>query len=724
MQPHTPLSVDVLLVEDNPGDRDLVSEYLEQVGGSFRLDYAGSLSEALDKLDASEFDAVLLDLGLPDSVGLDTFTRIHINKPDVPFIVITGLDDERVGIEAVRGGAQDYLVKKHLDPWVVARAIRYAIERHEAALKIEHLNQVLQAVRRVNQLIVREKDPGKLVSQACEILIETYGYSGAWIALGDCTRTSSSLDQAGWGDHLEPLGRNLLEGECPQCRALALKAPDRLVVLDPAVSCTDCALGRCHGHEQVVVTMLCHDDIELGMMAVSLCNQKTIDSEEKALLLEIARDIAFALQNIEIERQRQRDAAERKQIHANLAQSDRLASMGLLAAGVAHEINNPLAFMLYNLESLSEELPELIDSMRRCYGALRDEVGEVPLQLLVGRAFNPAKFDDVIERLADTATGADRIKIIARSLGTFSRVERGEVSEVDLRYAIECAINMACNEIKYRARLVENHGQLPHIMASNGRISQVFLNLLINAAHAIDEGNVEDNEIRIRTWAEGDQVFAEVSDTGRGIPSEHLRKLFEPFFTTKEVGVGSGLGLAICRNIVREFGGEIDVESEVGRGSRFTIRLPVGREEALPPVAEVTPEPATEPAPALAPRGRILVVDDETGIRSAIKSILRDHEVIEASSGEAGKALLLGDQNFDVILCDMMMPGMSGVDLHMWLSAENETLANRMVFITGGAFTPRTREYLSEVGNRVVEKPFDVAGLKKLVTDGVREVKA
>jgi PAS domain S-box-containing protein len=405
-----------------------------------------------------------------------------------------------------------------------------------------------------------------------------------------------------------------------------------------------------------------------------------------------------------------KDTTERKEMLANLAQTDRLASMGMLAAGVAHEINNPLAYVLYNLESLSEDLPRLIDSMKRCYSSLSEKLEPEDLANVLGDAFNPAMFADVLDRTKDALSGTGRIKGIAHGLGAFSRVEGDELSEVDLRYAIECAVNIAYNEIKYRARLVKDYGDVPTVLASDGRISQVFLNLIINAAHAVDEGDAANNEIRVRTWAQGNDVFAEVSDTGKGILPENMDRVFDAFFTTKSVGAGSGLGLSICQSIITSYGGDLDVWSEVDRGTRFTIRLPAARERE-----EVRSEELAEEK-AAAVRGRILVVDDEAGIRSSITRVLRGHEVVTVSSGEEGQSLLREDVAFDAILCDMMMLGMSGMDLHEWLVAENSALARRVIFFTGGAFTPRAREYLRKVDNPCIEKPFDAAGLRRVVS--------
>jgi len=240
----------------------------------------------------------------------------------------------------------------------------------------------------------------------------------------------------------------------------------------------------------------------------------------------------------------------------------------------------------------------------------------------------------------------------------------------------------------------------------------VFLNLLLNAAHAIKEGEVDYNEIRLRTWQEGSTVLAEVQDTGSGIPPEDMGRIFDPFFTTKQVGRGSGLGLSIVRSIIAEYGGNIRVESKLGQGARFLISLPA-----------CTGQPATETDSLCVQQdtgpkgGRLLVIDDEPGILRALRRILRDHEVVEAESGEQALDLLGRDQQFDVILCDVMMRTASGMDVHGWLLSHYPPLARRVVFLTGGAFTPHARSYLEKVENPRVEKPFDTTNLLKLVDE-------
>ncbi|AKF81553.1 histidine kinase [Myxococcus fulvus 124B02] len=246
------------------------------------------------------------------------------------------------------------------------------------------------------------------------------------------------------------------------------------------------------------------------------------------------------------------DVTDRKAMQAQLVVSDRLAAVGTLAAGVAHEINNPLAFVLSNLSFLSVELQN------------------------VTRELPPGRTSEMEEVLREAVDGAHRVRQIVRDLRTFSRGDDEVATAVNLQAVLESAITMARGELKMRAQITRDFGDVPPVEGSEGRFGQVFLNLLINAAHAIPEGKPEHNEVRVVLRASGDRVIVEVSDTGVGMTPEVRARIFDPFFTTKPVGEGTGLGLSICHGIVTGFGGDISVESEVGRGSTFRVSLPVG----------------------------------------------------------------------------------------------------------------------------------------------------
>ncbi len=253
-----------------------------------------------------------------------------------------------------------------------------------------------------------------------------------------------------------------------------------------------------------------------------------------------------------------RDITERRQVQERLLATERLASLGTLAAGVAHEINNPLAYILSNLNYVNEELTELVKG---------------------GGALEGSRANDLLEALRETLTGGHRVRDIVRDLRYLSRGGSEQQAPVDVHTILDSCVNMAWSEYKHRARLVKDYGALPLVTGNVSRLGQVFLNLLINAAQAIPLEPSRLGEIRLSTRYEEDAVVVSVQDTGVGIPSENLDRLFDPFFTTKPVGVGTGLGLSICQGIVSGMGGRITVESQPGLGSTFRIILPV----AAPP---------------------------------------------------------------------------------------------------------------------------------------------
>jgi CheY-like chemotaxis protein len=275
---------------------------------------------------------------------------------------------------------------------------------------------------------------------------------------------------------------------------------------------------------------------------------------------------------------------------------------------------------------------------------------------------------------------------------------------------------MAWNEIRHRARLVKNYGKTPPVEASEARLGQVFLNLVVNASQAIAEGRAEDNEIRVSTSTDScGRVVIEIADTGPGMSPEVLSRLFTPFFTTKPVGVGTGLGLSICHRIVTSLGGSIDVSSEVGKGSAFRITLPASRADTSDDV------PVAANDVAARRRGRILVIDDEPMVAKTVQRALSaEHEVVAISSASEALERIRAGERFDVILCDLMMPQMTGMDLHGALLRVEREQAKRMIFLSGGAFTPRARAFLDTTSNQRIEKPFDVRHLRALINDRIR----
>jgi signal transduction histidine kinase len=390
-------------------------------------------------------------------------------------------------------------------------------------------------------------------------------------------------------------------------------------------------------------------------------------------------------------------ASEHRDLQSRLAQTDRLTSLGTLAAGVAHEINNPLAYVLLNLGYVLEELPKLL----------------VGVSAERGRELRVA--------LEHARGGAERIRDIVRSLKTFSRPENETVGPLDVAQVIEAALAMIANEIRHRASLVRDFAPVPEVVANEARLGQVFLNLLVNAVQALPEERAHANEIRVVVRAAGamaERVIVEVRDNGVGIAPQVRGRIFEPFFTTKPVGIGTGLGLAICHGIVTSLGGSLSVESEVGKGSTFRVELPAVRHIASDKASTGETE-ARHPRPSQPPsRGRILIVDDEPIVCFSLERLLSpEADVVAVTSAKAALARIESGERFDVILCDLMMPEMDGAAMYEVLKKIVPGQAERMVFVTGGSFTMRARDFLERVQNQRLSKPFDVDALLALVRE-------
>jgi PAS domain S-box-containing protein len=379
-----------------------------------------------------------------------------------------------------------------------------------------------------------------------------------------------------------------------------------------------------------------------------------------------------------------RDVSERKQAEARLMAADRMVSVGTLAAGVAHEINNPLAYVLANLALVADALPEGNDAgVRDAIAAARD--------------------------------GAERVRQIVRDLKTFSRAEETVLGPVNVHEVLDASANLAWNEIRHRARLERSYREdLPLAHANAARLGQVVLNLLLNAAQAMpDIHGGRENVIALRSAEADGQITIEVADNGSGIAPEHLPRLFDPFFTTKPLGIGTGLGLYVCQQLLSSMGGTITVDSAPGRGSTFRVLLPAAR--SLAPA----PQPPSQPQPRERPHGRarILAVDDEPQIGRVIVHTLKAHDVTAPPTAEEALRLVRAGERFDLIICDLMMPGMTGMDLFAALERDFPDQAARMLFLTGGAFTPRARDFLETVAAPRMEKPFEVKALRARVAE-------
>lgn len=438
-------------------------------------------------------------------------------------------------------------------------------------------------------------------------------------------------------------------------------------------------------------------DGRLGMAELSLSR---IVTGEEELILVIANDVT-----------------ERRQQQEKAALTERLTTIGTLAAGVAHEINNPATYVLANLDTLGG----LFESAQRSRDQLHTAILE-PDPMARAQLIDDALRDGALLELlgtgrtlvSETVHGAERIRAIAKGMKDLAGQSELSFAPIDLNALVTSTLNLVAHQVKSHATMVTDLAVgLPSIVASPSRLSQVFINLIVNAAQAIGEGRAADHTIRVSTRLDGDRVRADIDDTGPGIPAHALPRLFEPFFTTKAAGDGTGLGLAISQEIIHAHGGELRAENLPGRGARFSVLIPLNTS------TPVTVEASTRPAPRPdARRLRVLIVDDELYLLRAVQRMLaREFEVTAANGGKMAIALLekAGPGDFDVVVSDLSMPDVSGMALHAWLAGHRPRLADCTIFATGGAFTRDAREFLDRVPNPRIEKPFTLDAIAKLI---------
>jgi signal transduction histidine kinase len=385
-----------------------------------------------------------------------------------------------------------------------------------------------------------------------------------------------------------------------------------------------------------------------------------------------------------------RDDTRRREVERRLALAEHMSSLGVLSAGVTHEINNPLTYVALSID------------------ALDDEVREIPSD-------HGERLRDLVSALRE---GTERIRSTVSRMKGLTRPGTGTRTRVTPRPIVESALAIVAHETSRRARVVVELHETGDVLADATELGQVFINLLVNAAQALDRApslEARVHIIRVRFFEEDGMVVFECEDTGEGIAPDLRTRIFDPFFTTKERRQGTGLGLSIVHRIVRDLAGVIEVRSSQGRGSLFRVTLPVAPPDAAvaPPIAAMAP--VTEPSL----RARVFVIDDEPMIARLVVRALGAHDVSPFTQARDALAALRGGDTPDLLLCDIEMPGLSGMELYEQVVSDRPELGERFVFLTGGAFTERALAFVSRPGIRVVQKPTDRATLLRLVGEAV-----
>ncbi len=496
-----------------------------------------------------------------------------------------------------------------------------------------------------------------------------------------------------------------LQGTEMRMRALLVQASDGIVVLDTAgvIVFANAAAARLCGHEggEWVGTHFSHAVPAAG--EASICSI-SVGTVHRRLSITAAPTVWDATEAVVLLLQQIGTSASVPAMDHVRDQADRLRAIGRLAAGVAHEVNNPLTFVLANLESLRESCHAIHRFVRNLDVAI-DPAGEGDIarvrQLAEEFAIREV-VEDAADMLTDCNKGMNRIQDIARSLDTFSRADDKEAELVDISRVVDDACAMVFNQIRYRARLVKRFESTPTVAAYPGRIAQALVNMLINAAESIRGGKYDDHRIVIAIYVRNGEISISVTDTGEGVPAKDRDHIFVPGYTTRADEGAMGLGLTLCCKVADEHGGRVEVHPLEGEGTRFELILPCDTGLSVRPQRRKSRPPSEMPFQGQ----RLLIIDDDAMVLSALRrSLQRRYDVVTVLGGVEALALLSEDPDFDAIICDLMMPEIDGKSFYEVVSTDHPALLEKTLFMSGGAFTPRLRKFAASISNIVLQKP-------------------
>jgi PAS domain S-box-containing protein len=554
--------ITVLLVEDNEGDILLVRRMLANSSQmvEFIIESVQNLSDAIKCLSSDKkYDIVLLDMGLPDSSGIETVQKVRQANQYVPIVVLTGFDDKETSLLTIKNGATDYLVKDKLSKDLLIRTLNFAVERGQAEKAILRERNKAQSYLDVAGVIMLVLNDDLTVHRINIKGSEILGYAEQDI----CGKNwCDNFIPSEYREKVSQVLKNLLSGE----------------------------IGKYEYHENPVLTktgqyrlIAWHNSVlrdEAGQIKSILSSGEDITERKEA---EEAIKKAYS----ELESAN----ANLKSMQAQIIQNEKLASIGQLAAGVAHEMNTPVGFTASNFETLAkyfDKFKNLLDMYGKLAGEMPniDKDGIIARTAEIRKTADDMKMDFILEDIGslfeESKEGLQRVTTIIQNLRDFSRVDKIDTyDDFDIRRGMEATLAVARNTIKYNANVTLEFADVPQVPCNASQINQVFLNMLVNAAQAIESQQKEMGNIRIKIYPAEQYAVCEIEDDGPGIPQEYLNRVFEPFFTTKPAGKGTGLGLAVSYDIiVNKHKGALLIDSQVGRGTKFTIKLPLSRQNA------------------------------------------------------------------------------------------------------------------------------------------------
>jgi PAS domain S-box-containing protein len=666
----------VLIVEDSEYDAFLILRELKK--GEFeiiseRVETAEAMSKALQQ----EWDLVISDYVMPQFSGLDALKILKRSGKDIPCIIVSGKIGEDVAVNAMKAGADDYILKDNLARLVpsVKKELKEAESKRERKKMEESLRksqeELYEKNRELSILLKKVEDAKKewettmdslddmimLVDsegriKRCNKAVKNFtgfiekeilGKSWEELILSDIEK-DVIYDKNRYSFYHKPSKRYFILNSYPfsdngenSGTVISLKDFTEQKIAAEALELTNASIDRerkefqhaldeifsliqqvitkkdvcvrfknpnlkrcyevlnciedtcpCYGKEAIrcwqivgtssnsekrcVFTNNLEDCIECTVFKFATPNPIYQIGEHFNNMMQI-----LELKNTELEKA----YSELKSAQSQILQQEKMASIGQLAAGIAHEINNPVGFIMSNLNSLQKYCDRFVDFIKM----QEDTIKEISPPEKKNELLNSLKdykksqkidymMEDVQNLIKESIEGAERVKRIVQDLKSFSRVDEAEFKTADINAGIESTINIVWNELKYKATLNKEYGDIPLTKCNPGQLNQVFMNILVNSAQAIEK----KGEIHIKTWHDDKDIYISFSDTGCGIPKENINRIFEPFFTTKEVGKGTGLGLSIAYDIVKKHKGEITVQSEVGKGTTFLIKIPIVEE--------------------------------------------------------------------------------------------------------------------------------------------------
>ncbi|GAA6618518.1 response regulator [Scytonema sp. NUACC26] len=688
----------VLLVEDNPGDVRLLEEFLLEVPSvEFVLQQVQQLDEALKSLEEENFDVILLDLLLPDSQGLETFIKIHTQSPTIPVIVLTGFNDETLAIHAMQQGAQDYLVKGQVNGDLLFRSMRYAIERQRTEEALRRSEERFRVALKNSPIFVFNQDKelrytwvyNPIFGLTAEEILGKCDSEVIWgndgerlkeiklnvLATGIGIREEVPISTAQGTRYydltVEPLYNESHEIVGITCACIDInehklaeeKIRQQAALLDVT---TDAIFVR--DLENRILFWNKGAENLYGWLSQEACGEDAskflyneTPSEEQTAFVSVTRKGKWQGEVTKLTKNNQEilvesrwtlvcdrngkpnsiltvdtDISEKKLLESQLFRAQRLESIGTLASGIAHDLNNILTPILAVAQLLPLKYPDIY---------------EQDMHLL--------------EILEDSAKrGADLVKQVL----SFARGVEGKRITLQLRHLIKEVITILKETFPKSLEVYTDIQQdLWMVSGDSTQLHQVLMNLCVNARDAMPNGGtlsisaenlfVDENYARMHLEAKtGPYTVITVSDTGVGISSEIIDRIFEPFFTTKEQGKGTGLGLSTVIGIVKSHGGFVNVYSEIGSGTSFKIYFPAVEEMET----EVAPE-----VEVLTGNGElILVVDDEPSIQEITKASLEAYNYKIVTANDGVEAIALYAQYKDkirVVLMDMMLPLLDGL---------------------------------------------------------------